>query len=114
MIRPSLKPISAKALWGAKSVPDTQSPADQQNALLVANNIEVSYGATQVLWGVKFSIAKGKVTCIIGSNGAGKTTTLNTIAGVLRNKKGQLLLNGEDISALSTRERVKRHTRLVP
>ena len=95
-------------------MPDTQSPADQQNALLVANNIEVSYGATQVLWGVKFSIAKGKVTCIIGSNGAGKTTTLNTIAGVLRNKKGQLLLNGEDISALSTRERVKRHISLVP
>jgi branched-chain amino acid transport system ATP-binding protein len=97
-----------------KSVSETQSPAIQQDTLLVAKDLEVSYGATQVLWGVNFSIARGKVTCIIGSNGAGKTTTLNTIAGVLRNKKGQLLLNGEDITALSTRERVKRHISLVP
>jgi branched-chain amino acid transport system ATP-binding protein len=95
-------------------VSEIQSAAVQQDTLLVAKDLEVSYGATQVLWGVNFSIARGKVTCIIGSNGAGKTTTLNTIAGVLRNKKGQLLLNGEDITALSTRERVKRHLSLVP
>ena len=93
---------------------ESPAPVAQNETLLAAQDLQVSYGATQVLWGINFSIARGKVTCIIGSNGAGKTTTLNTIAGVLRNKKGRLLLNGEDIASLSTRERVKRRISLVP
>jgi branched-chain amino acid transport system ATP-binding protein len=94
-------------------VPESPS-AVQTDTLLAAKNLEVSYGATQVLWNVSLAVARSKVTCIIGSNGAGKTTTLNTIAGVLGLKKGQLLLNGEDISSLSSRERVERHISLVP
>jgi branched-chain amino acid transport system ATP-binding protein len=95
-------------------VPETQTPGSAGNGLLVASDLEVSYGTTQVLWGVSFSVARGRVTCMIGSNGAGKTTTLNTIAGMLLARKGRLLLNGEDVTAFSTRERVKRHISLVP
>ena len=94
--------------------PAPQTPAPQNDTLLVAEGLEVSYGATQVLWGVSFNVARGKVTCIIGANGAGKTTSLNTIAGVLRTKKGRLLLNGDDITSFSTRDRVRRHISLVP
>ncbi len=93
---------------------EPQAEANQNDKLLIAEGLEVSYGATQVLWGVSFSVAKGKVTCIIGSNGAGKTTSLNTVAGILRTKKGRLLLNGDDITSLSTRDRVRRHISLVP
>ena len=93
---------------------EPQAAINQHNKLLVAEGLEVSYGSTQVLWGVSFSVARGKVTCMIGSNGAGKTTSLNTVAGILRTKKGRLLLNGENITSLSTRERVRRHISLVP
>jgi branched-chain amino acid transport system ATP-binding protein len=95
-------------------VSEPQADANQNDKLLIAEGLEVSYGATQVLWGVSFSVARGKVTCIIGSNGAGKTTSLNTVAGTLRAKKGRLLLNGDDITSLSTRDRVQRHISLVP
>jgi len=97
-------------------MPDPAAPIPVSTAadLLVAENLEVSYGVTQVLWGISFSVARGKVTCIIGSNGAGKTTALNTIAGVLPAKKGKILLNGDDITGLPTRSRVKRHLSLVP
>jgi len=95
-------------------VAEPQADVHQNDKLLIAEGLEVSYGATQVLWGVSFSVAKGKVTCIIGSNGAGKTTSLNTVAGMLRAKKGRLLLNGDDITSLSTRDRVRRHISLVP
>ncbi len=67
---------------------EPQADVNQNDKLLIAEGLEVSYGATQVLWGVSFSVAKGKVTCIIGSNGAGKTTSLNTVAGMLAGKKG--------------------------
>jgi branched-chain amino acid transport system ATP-binding protein len=109
-----LKPIWAKAILRTKRVAEPQAEANQNDKLLVAEGLEVSYGATQVLWGVSFSVAKGKVTCIIGSNGAGKTTSLNTVAGMLRTKKGRLLLSGDDITSLSTRDRVRRHISLVP
>ena len=95
-------------------MPDPQAATNQNDKLLVAEGLEVSYGATQVLWGVSFSVTKGKVTCMIGSNGAGKTTSLNTVAGILRTKKGRLMLNGDDITSLSTRDRVQRHISLVP
>jgi branched-chain amino acid transport system ATP-binding protein len=95
-------------------VPELPVPATESDKLLVAESLEVSYGSTQVLWGVSFSVARGKVTCIIGSNGAGKTTSLNTVAGVLRAKKGRLLLNGDDITSYSARNRVRRHISLVP
>jgi branched-chain amino acid transport system ATP-binding protein len=91
-------------------VPDA-SPDDK---LLVVDKLEVRYGAVQVLWGISFSVVKGKVTCIIGSNGAGKTTTLNAIAGVLPVKAGRILLSGKDITALPARERVKNRISLVP
>ncbi|MCU1332036.1 MAG: amino acid/amide transporter ATP-binding protein 2, family [Candidatus Angelobacter sp.] len=99
---------------GTKKVPEPQPEVNQNEKVLVAESLEVSYGSTQVLWGVSLSVAEGKVTCIIGSNGAGKTTTLNTIAGMLRAKKGRLLLDGDDITSLSTRDRVRRHISLVP
>ena len=89
-------------------------PTTESDKLLLAENLEVSYGSTQVLWGVTFSVQRGKVTCIIGSNGAGKTTSLNTVAGVLRAKKGRLLLNGDDITTYSARDRVRCHVSLVP
>ena len=89
-------------------------PDDSHEKLLVVENLEVSYGATQVLWGVSFVVAKGKVTCIIGSNGAGKTSTLNTVAGVLPIKRGRITLRGEDITNLPAREHVKRRISLVP
>lgn len=89
-------------------------PSDPQEQLLVVENLEVSYGATQVLWGISFAVAKGQVTCIIGSNGAGKTSTLNAVAGVTPVRRGRIMLGNEDISGLSARERVKRKISLVP
>ncbi len=89
-------------------------PDPQDDKLLVAEKLEVAYGPTQVLWGISFKVLRGKVTCIIGSNGAGKTTTLNAIAGILPVKRGRIVLNGEDVTALPPRGRVKHHIALVP
>src|SRR4051812_44126120 len=114
MTRSSWKRIWAKLPSGVRHMSESAAPVRVAENLLVAQNLEVSYGVTQVLWGISFTVAKGKVTCIIGSNGAGKTTALNAIAGVLPAKKGTILLNGSDITALPTRSRVKRHLSLVP
>lgn len=95
-------------------MPETLVSGTAADHLLAAQKLEVRYGATQVLWGISFNVARGKVTCIIGSNGAGKTTALNTIAGVLNVAGGKLFLDRRDITALSSRGRVKHHIALVP
>src|SRR5215467_7148344 len=91
-----------------------QASKTQDDHLLVVQNLELSYGVAQVLWGVSFSVARGKVTCIIGSNGAGKTTSLNAVAGVLPLKSGKIVLDGEDVARLPARARIERHVSLVP
>ncbi|MFI5174423.1 MAG: ABC transporter ATP-binding protein [Terriglobia bacterium] len=82
--------------------------------LLRVQNLEVSYGSVQVLWGVSLSVSKGQVVSIIGSNGAGKSTTLNTILGVLKVNRGQIIFKQEDVARHPPHERVKRHITLVP
>src|SRR5436309_4401521 len=91
-----------------------QHKHDAAEKLLIVEDLEVRYGVTQVLWGISLSVPRHEVTCIIGSNGAGKTTTLNAIAGVLPAKSGRIFLDGEDITSLPSRERVKRRISLVP
>ena len=95
-------------------MPENSVPGIPADHLLAAEKLEVRYGATQVLWGISFNVARGKVTCIIGSNGAGKTTALNTIAGVLPVARGNIFLDRRDITTLSSRERVKQRIALVP
>lgn len=97
-----------------RRVPEPAPAGPTSEQLLVVRDLEVRYGVTQVLWGISFAVARGKITCIIGANGAGKTTTLNAVAGVLPAKAGRIVLGGEDVTSLPARERVKRHISLVP
>lgn len=82
--------------------------------LLSVQDLEVSYGPVQVLWGISLSISRGQIVCIIGSNGAGKSTTLNALMGVLKVQGGQIVFKQEDIALQPPHERVKRHITLVP
>lgn len=48
-------------------------------ALLTVNNLNKSFGKTQVLKGIDFSLEEGQVLAIIGSSGSGKTTLLRCL-----------------------------------
>ena len=89
-------------------------PEGSPAPILDIQNLEVSYGAVQVLWGVSLAVTKGQVVCIIGPNGAGKTTTLNAIIGVLKPRRGRILFEGRDISSLAPHQRVARHVAMIP
>jgi branched-chain amino acid transport system ATP-binding protein len=80
---------------------------------LIAKNLHASYGAVEVLRGLDFEVAQGKVSVILGANGAGKTTTLRAICNMC-NSSGDVSLGGQDISRLGTAEIVRRGVAHVP
>lgn len=61
-----------------------------------------------VLSGVSFTAVQGGITTILGPNGSGKTTLLNCISGLWRPTAGSVTCGGDDISALSIRNRARK------
>ena len=67
-----------------------------------------AFGALPVTRDVDLTLETGARRALIGPNGAGKTTLVNLITGVLKPHSGRVLLNGEDVTAVSQAERARR------
>ena len=66
-------------------------------AVLEVKNIHKSFGKTEVLKGIDFTLEAGQVLTIIGSSGSGKTTLLRCLNSLEFADKGQIIVNGETI-----------------
>ncbi len=82
--------------------------------MLEIRELEVYYGVIRALKKISLHVEKGEIVTLIGANGAGKTTALRTISGLLRPTSGSILLNGDDITQASPRERVRKGMSHVP
>lgn len=82
--------------------------------LLNVENINVSYGQSQALFGVSFSIAQGSVVTLLGRNGMGKTTTVRAISGLLPVSSGQVSFAGTAINGLPPYRITRLGVGLVP
>jgi urea transport system ATP-binding protein len=76
--------------------------------------LNVSYGDSQVLWDVDFSVPAGRVVCLMGRNGVGKTTLLKSIMGLLKPRSGAITFQKEPLTALPADQRAKRGIGYVP
>ncbi|WP_426077345.1 ABC transporter ATP-binding protein [Janthinobacterium sp. PSPC3-1] len=69
--------------------------------MLTINNLSKSFGGVHAVQDVSFTVKEGNIHSVIGPNGAGKTTLFNLITGVYTPTKGEILLNGENVAAMS-------------
>jgi urea transport system ATP-binding protein len=76
--------------------------------------LNVSYGDSQVLWDVDFSVPDGRVVCLMGRNGVGKTTLLKSIMGLLKPRSGTVTFQNECLTTLPSDQRAKRGIGYVP
>jgi len=83
-------------------------------SLLELDEVHAYYGAIHALSGISLTVEEGEIVTLIGANGAGKTTTLRTISGLLHCRKGRVLLNGKNISAMEAHLVHKEGVDLVP
>ena len=76
--------------------------------LLCLENLHAGYGKMEILHGVNLQVAPGQSLCMIGPNGAGKSTVLHSIYGFTRIISGTVQVEGQDITALSPNQKLKR------
>ena len=69
-------------------------------ALLEVTDLQTAYGASQVLFGIHFSINAGEVATLLGRNGMGKTTTVRSLLGLTPARGGTVRFRGERIDQL--------------
>lgn len=76
--------------------------------------LHAGYGAGDILKGVELAVEAGSILTIIGPNGSGKSTLVKTLAGLLRARQGDILLEGKSIRELSPPRRVHAGISYVP
>ena len=71
-------------------------------------DLHAYYGKSHVVQGINLTVNAGEAVALTGRNGVGKTTTLRSVMGLLVRTEGRILLEGQDISRLSTPARANR------
>ena len=75
-------------------------------AILQVRGMHAGYGSIRVLHGIDFDVEDGEIIALLGANGAGKTTTLRALSGMIA-ARGQIMLDGRDISTLNATARAQ-------
>ena len=65
--------------------------------LIDAKGIHTYYGASHILRGVDFQVARGETIGLMGRNGMGKSTLLKTLVGLVRPRGGRVRVKGRDM-----------------
>ncbi|MFE2292508.1 ABC transporter ATP-binding protein [Streptomyces sp. NPDC059452] len=91
----------------AQFITETRSEV-KDVARLAARGVTVGYGGRAVIDDLDVAIPPGVITTIIGPNGCGKSTLLRTLTRLLKPASGTVVLDGEDIVKLRTRDVAKK------
>jgi branched-chain amino acid transport system ATP-binding protein len=83
-------------------------------SVLTTKDIVAGYETANVLQGVSIAVEPGEIVAVVGRNGVGKTTLMQTAIGMLAPRAGQVLFEGEDISAERADLRARRGIGYVP
>lgn len=66
--------------------------------MLTVENLNVFYGGIHAVRNIDFEVPKGKIVTLVGANGAGKSSTLRALSGLVRVKKGSILMEGKELA----------------
>lgn len=66
--------------------------------MLTVRDLDIYYGGIHAVRDIAFEVPRGKIVTLVGANGAGKSSTLRAISGLVRPKRGSIVMDGEEIS----------------
>ncbi|MDX2202145.1 MAG: ABC transporter ATP-binding protein [Hyphomicrobiaceae bacterium] len=74
----------------------------RETPILEARGLDTYYGQSHILRGLSFRVLPGETVGLMGRNGMGKTTLIRTMLGLVRPRRGQVLLDGSDVTGTRT------------
>src|ERR1700733_2284711 len=87
---------------------------DNGSAALRVDGLVAGYGEVIALDDVDVTADTGAITAVLGANGAGKTTLLRAISGMIRPRRGRVLLDGADMAGRGPEQMVRAGVAHVP
>jgi branched-chain amino acid transport system ATP-binding protein len=81
---------------------------------LAVKGLVAGYGQVVALDGVTVTAGAGAITAVLGANGAGKTTLLRAISGMIKPRRGHVLLDGHDMTGRGPEQIVRAGIAHVP
>lgn len=82
--------------------------------MLSVEDYSVSYGQSEVIQDMQFSVEPNQIVAIVGRNGMGKTTLMKSLIGMIPHAKGTVYLEHENLSDMASYRRVKCGMAFVP
>ncbi|MDR6676561.1 urea ABC transporter ATP-binding subunit UrtE [Pseudomonas oryzihabitans] len=82
--------------------------------MFTIQNLVSGYGQSRILHELSLDVAKQEIVAVMGRNGMGKSTFFRSLMGILPSWSGSVSVNGQDVSALETHQRVERGIAYVP
>jgi branched-chain amino acid transport system ATP-binding protein len=82
--------------------------------MLEVTNLTAGYGDVVAVRNFSFSLAHGEILALLGANGAGKSSTLMSLMGLVKQKSGIIVVDGNDITKLSPEVRIQHGISIVP
>src|SRR5579871_3449771 len=74
---------------------------------LAAHSVEKTFGSRKVVRGVSLYVRRGEAVGLLGPNGAGKTTVFYMITGLIKTDRGQIELDGNNVTGLPMYQRAR-------
>ncbi|RVU19398.1 urea ABC transporter ATP-binding subunit UrtE [Methylobacterium oryzihabitans] len=82
--------------------------------ILSVTDLHAAYGQSEVLHGIDLTVAPGEIVAVMGRNGMGKSTLMRTLMGILPARGGTIRVDGQDVTALKSHQRVAKGLAYVP
>ncbi|MGH3257828.1 MAG: ABC transporter ATP-binding protein [Streptosporangiaceae bacterium] len=92
----------------------TPPSAGGGSASLTVEGLVAGYGEVVALDGVSVTAGAAAITAVLGANGAGKTTLLRAVSGMVKPRRGRVLLGGTDVAGRSPEQVVRAGIAHVP
>ncbi len=86
----------------------------QTSPVFELQNLRAGYGRIEVVHGVSLALKQGSVLALLGPNGAGKSTLLKVASGQLDPMAGHVLLDGADVTDLSSEQLARKGLSALP
>lgn len=79
---------------------------DNGNVIIKVENFTAKYGDTVIIDDISFVVYRGERFIILGGSGCGKSTLLKHMNGLIKPARGNIIINGEDITKAEGQERI--------